>query len=163
MKKFITLIALIMVAMIGYSQNNLVRTVDFPSNGTYAYINGVAADTLVDAGQDTIDYVFEYHNGYSVDKIALCFQVDTVKGHDNGVVYSLYGKEFENDPIWTAIIAQDTTADVAGVNQNYAAKLATIASDKSFLHYRVRLFMEATSGAGEKMKIDKVELKTYQK
>lgn len=162
MKKFVTLLALIIVAMMSYSQDP-TRTVDFPVNGTYASYLGTAADTLKDASQDTIDFIFRYHSNLSVDKIAIGFQVDTVSASDNGVVYSLYGKEFESDTNWTAIIAQDTTADVAGINQYYTAKLATIATDKSFLHYRVRLFMEAASGTGDKLKLDKVEIKVYQK
>jgi len=31
------------------------------------------------------------------------------------------------------------------------------------LHYRLRLFMEASSGTGDKLKLDKVEIKAYQK
>lgn len=162
MKKFVTLLALIMIVMISYSQD-ITRTVDFPINGTYASYLGTAGDTLKDASQDTIDFIFRYHSNLSVDKISVGFQVDTVSAADNGVVYSLYGKEFASDPTWVAIIAQDTTADVAGVNQYYTATQATIATDKSFLHYRLRLFMEATSGTGDKLKIDKVEIKAYQK
>lgn len=162
MKKCIVIIAFIFVALISYSQDK-TRTTDFPNSGTYAFYTGTPADTLVDAGQDSIDFIFKYHNAYSVDKVSIGFQVDTISAKDNGVVFSLYGKEFENDATWTAIIAQDTTADVDGLNKYYAAKMATIATDKSFLHFRVRLFMEATSGSGDKLKIDKVELKTYQK
>lgn len=162
MKKLIVFLALITVAVISYSQD-VTRTKDMPVNGTYQFINGLPSDTLVDGGQDSIDFIFKNHNAFSYDKISIGFQIDTVKGSDNGVVYSLYGKEFANDPTWVAIIDQDTTADVAGVNQYYTAKQATIATDKSFAQFRVRLFMEATSDATEKLKIDKVEINTYQK
>jgi hypothetical protein len=161
MKKLIGLLILAFVALVSIAQDE-TRTIQMPLNGTYATYSNTA-DTLVDAGQDSIDYIFKYSNAFSIDKVAVGFQVDTISGADNGVVYSLYGKEFESSTTWTAIIAQDTTADVAGLNQYYTAKMATIATDKSYLHLRLRLFMEATSGTGEKLRIDKVELKTYQK
>ena len=162
MKKFVTLLALIIVAMISYSQD-ITRTIDFPVNGTYASYLGTAGDTLKDGSQDSIDFIFRYHSNLSVDKISIGFQVDTVSASDNGVVYSLYRKEFASDPTWVAIIAQDTTTDVNGLNKYYTATQATIATDKSFLHYRLRLFMEASSGTGDKLKLDKVEIKAYQK
>jgi hypothetical protein len=161
MKKLIGLLILAFVALVSIAQDE-TRTIQMPLNGTYATYSNTA-DTLVDAGQDSIDYIFKYSNAFSIDKVAVGFQVDTISGADNWVVYSLYGKEFESSTTWTAIIAQDTTADVAGLNQYYTAKMATIATDKSYLHLRLRLFMEATSGTGEKLRIDKVELKTYQK
>jgi hypothetical protein len=161
MKKLIGLLILAFVALVSIAQDE-TRTIQMPLNGTYATYSNTA-DTLVDAGQDSIDYIFKYSNAFSIDKVAVGFQVDTISGADNGVVYSLYGKEFESSTTWTAIIAQDTTADVAGVDQYYTAKMATIATDKSYLHLRLRLFMEATSGTGEKLRVDKVELKTYQK
>jgi hypothetical protein len=161
MKKLSIILILAFVALVSIAQDE-TRTIQMPLNGTYATYSNTA-DTLVDAGQDSIDYIFKYSNAFSIDKVAVGFQVDTISGADNGVVYSLYGKEFESSTTWTAIIAQDTTADVAGLNQYYTAKMATIATDKSYLHLRLRLFMEATSGTGEKLRIDKVELKTYQK
>jgi hypothetical protein len=161
MKKLITLLILALVAFAGYSQD-LTHSIQMPLNGTYATYSSIG-DTLVDASQDSIDYIFKYSNAFSIDKVAIGFQIDTISATDNGVVYSLYGKEFENSTAWTAIIAQDTTADVAGVNQYYTAKMATIATDKSYLHLRLRLFMEASSGTGDQLKINKVELKTYQK
>ena len=84
-------LALITVAVISYSQD-VTRTKDMPVNGTYQFINGLASDTLVDGGQDSIDFIFKNHNAYSYDKISIGFQADTVKGSDNGIVYSLYGK-----------------------------------------------------------------------
>ena len=162
MKKFLILIISIMVAMLGYSQDKTVN-IKLPNNGTYAYHSCSASDTLVDAGQDSIDYVWRYNGAVSVDKVSIGFNIDTISAVDNGVVYSLYGKEFEDDLVWTAIIAQDTTADVAGVDQFYADKMATIATDKSFRYFRQRMFMEASSGTGDKLKVNSVVFKTYVK
>ena len=154
---------LIVFVAFATTAQDLTRSIDLPSGGTYKYYTCSAADSLVDAGQDSIDFVFRYDGAFSVDKVAVGFQVDTVSAVDNGVVYSLYGKEFLSDGTWTAIIAQDTTADVAGVNQYYAAKMATIATDKSFRYFRLRTFMEASSGTGDKLKFDFLEFKIYQK
>lgn len=148
------------VSIIGYSQDKTVN-INLPNDGTYKEYTCSASDTLVDAGQDSIDYIWRYNGAGSIDKVAIGMNIDTVSATDNGVVYSLYGKEFEDDLVWTAIIAQDTTADVAGVSQFYAAKMATIATDKSFRYFRQRLFMEATSGTGDKLKVNKVEFKAY--
>lgn len=67
MKKLISILLLIMVAMIGYSQKNVpsVATDGVLTAGQYVYIFGSAADTLKNA--DTLEYVFRIKGDQTFD------------------------------------------------------------------------------------------------
>lgn len=162
MKKIILLLVFAFAAFATNAQD-LTHSINMPTDGTYKLYTCATSDTLGDATQDTIDFVFRYDGAFSIDKLAVSFQADTVISKVSGIVYSVYGKESVNSTTYTEIIAQDTTADVAGINQVYSAKMDTIATDKSYRYYRVRLFLEASAATYDLLKLDNVELKLYQK
>jgi hypothetical protein len=94
MKKLITLL-LIFVALISYSQERIVNNskTTFENGITYLGYVGVAADTLKETNQDTIDFVFNNYNHYAVEKISLLIEADSLAGNDS-IYYKLTGYEF---------------------------------------------------------------------
>ena len=76
MKKYFILITFILVAVFAMAQERTVNSSKTTlQNGiTYIKYQGVAADTLKEKNQDTIDFIFNNYNHFEVSKISVLYK-----------------------------------------------------------------------------------------
>jgi hypothetical protein len=143
MKKLITLVLLIFVALISYSQERTVNNskTTFENGITYLGYVGVAADTLKETNQDTIDFVFNNYNHYAVEKISLLIKADSLAGNDS-IYYKLTGYEFP-------LSATGTLLASGGALINTTGELIPIVIEESdsisFRKYVLRLTQDSNN------------------
>ena len=139
MKKYFILISFILVACFAMAQERTVNSskTTLENGTTYIKYQGVAADTLKETNQDTIDYVFNNYNHFEVSKISVLIEADSIAGNDS-VYYSLTGYEFPDSPSGTYLASGGIL-----INQKGELKPIVIESDSiSFRKYVLRLIQD---------------------
>jgi len=127
---------------------------------TYYEYTGVAADTC-GTEQDTLYFEIEVNKNTAVNCNARIEVTRT--GSTETYSLDLYGKVFENDS-WTAIVqnagatASATLSDTCGIT---SAGLRVPAN--FFRYYRVFVDNDGTCGAADKLTVDKVYFKVYER
>jgi len=188
MKKLLIISLLFALAMFacnpGQAQDRTVTTT--MSNGTYyAKYTGVAADTLGDVDQDTIDYIFVYQSPQYVTKVAVKIRYDIVVGADTTVAASLFGKEFSDDATYVSVIASTVSGAVTANNTIHTLALDPYATEAQYVtaritggdtvdvahnitpfdfcyrYYRLRLIIQGDDAVGTGIKVDEIEFKVY--
>lgn len=130
---------------------------------TYISYTGVAADTLIETNQDTIDYVFTNTNHNAIEKVSFAIVADTLAGNDS-VYYTLSGLNYYPTGNETSIVTGgllfNATNDIGEVlkmrndSTNY---------DISFRYYKLRLIQAANNSYDGGIEINKIIVKLYYK
>ena len=130
---------------------------------TYISYTGIAADTLTETNQDTIDFVFTNTNHYAIEKVSFSIIADTLAGNDS-VYYTLTGLNYYPAGNETNIVsggllfnASNDIGEVLKVwndSTNY---------DISFRYYKFRLIQSANNSYDGGIEINKIIAKLYYK
>ena len=185
MRQLVILI-LALFTFAGMAQDRTVTKM-LDKDATYFKYTGVAADTLGNTDQDTVDVVFQVRVNGFIRKVEVKSRFDLVSGADTTVAISVGGKNFTDDS-YTSIIGSTLTDDInadntvkvvtashtlgiaafdvpftnptAGTADTLAYPAMTITpADYSYRFIRVRYIIQGESAAGTGVKIDEIELK----
>ena len=160
MKKLFLIFSLIL-AVIAVQAQSTARTVTktLNSSRTYYEYTGVAADT-VGTGQDTLSFEFLINKNYPVS-VAARVEV-TRTGSTDDYEIRLQGKVFENDS-WTSLV--DSTAQTGSLSlyepDANMAKTQAASVDNFYRYFRVLIGSDGSVAAADKLTVNYVYLKIY--
>ena len=112
---------------------------------TYITYTGIAADTLIETNQDTIDYVFTNTNHYAIEKVSFSIIADTLAGNDS-VYYTLTGLNYYPAGNETNIVSGGLLFNAS----NDIGEISKVWNDStnydiSFRYYKLRVIQAANN------------------
>lgn len=122
MKKFIAILALVLLTGAAFAQSYTKSTVNFKVEDTYYKYTGTARDTINEK-MDTIRIPFYVNKDYPV-LIYTNSVFNKIAGIDTTVIVHIYGKVFDNQA-WTLISAATATSAVVNTNTAVVSSLLT--------------------------------------
>lgn len=149
MKKVFALLIICLVAFVAVGQERTVNSSKTTLKTGYSYLqyDAVAADTLVETNQDTIDFVFNNQNHEAIEKVVYVCDMDSTAGADS-VYYSLTGY---NDLGGTGTLLTSGGAlineigEIVEISKYYSVAGDTVSGspmDLSFRHYVLRFIQD---------------------
>lgn len=165
MKKYLSLIVLVLVAFVVMAQERVVNSsrTTFGTGVSYLNYTAVAADTLKETNQDTIDFIFNNQNHEAIEKIVFNMSLDSLAGNDS-IYYVLSGF---ND-LYTGT---NTTIASGGILVNQSNELIQISKwfytndttyvDLSFRGYKLRFIQDGNNDYDGGAKFDYIRAKLY--
>ena len=130
---------------------------------TYITYTGIAADTLIETNQDTIDYVFTNTNHYAIEKVSFSIIADTLAGNDS-VYYTLTGLNYYPAGNETNIVSGGLLFNAS----NDIGEISKVWNDStnydiSFRYYKLRVIQAANNSYDGGIKLNKIIAKLYYK
>lgn len=172
MKKLLVIFSMVLFAVVAMAGTRTV-TKQLPNGNTRWDYTGVAADTLKETNQDTIDYRLEYRSPVAIEKIDVFFQADTLAGNDSIYVSLLGMKDLSGTA--TSLIAStgvllNASNEITELSLYQTVSSDTVGSaiiaypvDISYRYYILRIIQAENNEYDGGADIDYVRMKLYQK
>lgn len=166
MKKLIILLAIVLMSFVTLAQERTVNSskTTFKPDVTYIEYLGVAADSLKETSQDTIDFWFTNQNHKAVEKLVFTLQLDTLAGNDS-IYYSLFGYNdtgTTGTSITTGGLLVNASNDLFDIVKWYWTN-ATTYVDLSYRFYRLRFIQASNNSYDGGAKFDFIKAKLFLK
>lgn len=129
---------------------------------TYITYTGIAADTLIETNQDTIDYVFTNANHNAIEKVSFTIIADTLAGNDS-VYYTLTGLNYYPAGNETNIVSGGLLFNASNDIGEAVKWNDSTNYDISFRYYKLRVIQAANNSYDGGIKLNKIIAKLYYK
>lgn len=145
MKTYSTIIILVLFAVVAMAQERTVNSskTTFKPDVTYLEYTGVAADTLKETNQDTIDFIFTNQNHDAIEKMVFVCSFDTLAGNDS-IYYTLEGFNdlaLSGTSIATGGILVNELNEEVAISKWYWTNATTFV-DLNFRFYKLRIIQD---------------------